>query len=586
MAMVLGIIAISCFGQRVELEELDQIINNGHYKEAIEISKSIDTIDFTVSERAEYNYLLSKIYRSKNEQSNEIHHLMRSRDLFKSIDSLNKVEDINLTIVSVIANNTDDIDEARIYFDEFLKSIEKENNHVILSRAYRELGSIYYNEQPELALEYFKKALKEVEYTDDEFLKGRIYNGLGAVLASDDEVMELDSAMIMYDKAMRIYKKYDRKSWQAVIRQNRAVVYTKQKKYQKALDQYAIVDTSKLDEFKLAVKSYLYRHWGDTYRAMGDYKKALESYEVEKIYMDSIKVDEQKKAIKDIETKYKTAEKELENQMLASDLKINRIFLVSTAIALLLLLIISFLGYNYTTKKRKIAEQEKAIETQKMQTMLREQELNEIDVMLESQEKERQRIANDLHDNLGSLLSALKLNFNTLGKREIQDNSSKKLFEKTEELINETYVQVRNISHLKNLGVIGKEGLLIAVKKMAEKMSVINELEFSVIPFGLNNRLESSLEIVLFRMIQELCSNIIKHSRANEVNIYLTQHDNHQLNIIIEDDGVGFDPQLLNKESSGIGLKNIEKKVEQLGGTFTIDSSKNKGTTIIIDIPL
>jgi len=101
----------------------------------------------------------------------------------------------------------------------------------------------------------------------------------------------------------------------------------------------------------------------------------------------------------------------------------------------------------------------------------------------------------------------------------------------------------------------------------------------------MNERLENQKEIMLFRIIQELGTNIIKHSEATEVNIYLTQHNHTDINIIIEDNGKGFDPKKI-KYNDGIGLKTIEKKVEQMDGTFTIDSVINKGTTIIIDLPL
>jgi signal transduction histidine kinase len=120
---------------------------------------------------------------------------------------------------------------------------------------------------------------------------------------------------------------------------------------------------------------------------------------------------------------------------------------------------------------------------------------------------------------------------------------------------------------------------------MAEKMSVLDKLNIQVIPFGLTERLDNTIEVTLFRMIQELCTNIIKHSQASEVNIYLTQGNTSEINIIIEDNGKGFDPKT-SVSKSGIGLKNIEKKVEQMGGTFTIDSILTKGTTIIIDLPL
>jgi signal transduction histidine kinase len=151
--------------------------------------------------------------------------------------------------------------------------------------------------------------------------------------------------------------------------------------------------------------------------------------------------------------------------------------------------------------------------------------------------------------------------------------------------LEETYQKVRNISHLKNMGMIGNEGLLVAIKKMAEKITIINQLQINVLPFGLTQRLSNSTEVTLFRIVPELCTNIIKHSEADEVNIYLTQHNPDFINIIIEDNGKGFDYKSVTKKD-GIELKSIEKKIEQMGGTFTVDSVISKGTTIIIDLAL
>jgi hypothetical protein len=105
-----------------------------------------------------------------------------------------------------------------------------------------------------------------------------------------------------------------------------------------------------------------------------------------------------------------------------------------------------------------------------------------------------------------------------------------------------------------------------------------------VIPFGLNERLENSLELAIFRMIQELLTNAVKHAQATEITISLTQHENN-LNIIIEDNGKGFNPKNRNK-NEGMGLTHIEKKTEQLGGNFSIDSTEGRGTSILIDLPL
>ena len=97
--------------------------------------------------------------------------------------------------------------------------------------------------------------------------------------------------------------------------------------------------------------------------------------------------------------------------------------------------------------------------------------------------------------------------------------------------------------------------------------------------------MENSLELAVFRMIQELVANAIKHSEASKVNIQLTQHEDN-LNIIVEDNGRGFNRSKLDKSKSGMGLTNIEKHVEHLEGNFTVDSIVGKGTSILIDIPL
>ena len=119
---------------------------------------------------------------------------------------------------------------------------------------------------------------------------------------------------------------------------------------------------------------------------------------------------------------------------------------------------------------------------------------------------------------------------------------------------------------------------------MANNASSINGLEIEVEDYGLSEKIEASLEISIFRVIQELVTNIIKHAKATEATISITQHE-EMLSIIIEDNGIGFD---VRKEihNDGIGLSSIEKRIEHLEGTLEIDSTPEKGTNILIDIPL
>ncbi|AUC17776.1 sensor histidine kinase, partial [Polaribacter reichenbachii] len=224
----------------------------------------------------------------------------------------------------------------------------------------------------------------------------------------------------------------------------------------------------------------------------------------------------------------------------------------ATISTLILISIIATLSLKNSKRKRKLAEQQKELETIKNLTLLKEQEITTINAMVDGQEKERKRIAEDLHDNLGSVLATLKLHFENLKiNREKKKIDQKELFNKTENLIDEAYLKVRRIAHAKNAGVIANQGLLLAVQMMAEKISSADKIQIEVIHFGLDKRLENTLEITLFRIIQELVTNIIKHADAKNATINISLYDKN-LNIIIEDDGKGFDIKKVNL-NNGMG---------------------------------
>ena len=283
-------------------------------------------------------------------------------------------------------------------------------------------------------------------------------------------------------------------------------------------------------------------------------------------------------ALNDIYTKYKTAEIEKENDK-------QQFLLLLACIFILLGGIITYLNLKSSRRKRLLAEQQKEIEKQKNLTLLKEQEINTINAMINGQEKERIRIAEDLHDNIGSVLATLKLHFENLKlNREKKHFNQDDLYDKTEKLIDETYLKVRSIAHAKNAGVIANKGLLVAVKIMAEKISDANKIHIDVIDYGLNKRLENNLEITLFRLIQELITNIIKHANATEATINISLFDKI-LNIIIEDNGKGFN---YNKTTlkEGMGINSIQTRIKYLKGTFDVDSTIGKGTSIIMNIPI
>lgn len=258
----------------------------------------------------------------------------------------------------------------------------------------------------------------------------------------------------------------------------------------------------------------------------------------------------------------------------------NRNWLIAAAMAFFLGLGIAFLLQKNTTKKRKLAEQQQLLEQQKVTTLLKEQELTSIDAMIAGQEKERTKVANELHDDLGSLMATVKLHFDN-----VKVDQKDPALMNAQKLLDEAYQKIRGMAHSKNSGVMANQGLLPAVKKMAKTINETNALEVTVEDFGLGDRMENSLELTIFRIMQELIANIIKHSEASKATIQFTQHE-ERLNIIVEDNGKGFDMSEVKRSASGMGLGTIEKRIEHLEGTFTVDSVLGKGTSILIDIPV
>jgi signal transduction histidine kinase len=244
--------------------------------------------------------------------------------------------------------------------------------------------------------------------------------------------------------------------------------------------------------------------------------------------------------------------------------------------------ILAFIIFRSAKQKAKKERQEQIEEKEKI---LKDLELSTIDAMIQGQEKERERLAVDLHDSVGATLSAARMQFDFLVKNQNDAKYSEELIKKTSRLLEDAYIEIRSMAHLKNSGVMAKNGLLPAVKKLSSNASSTNGLIFEVQSFGLEKRLENSLEISIFRIIQELVTNVIKHANATKGIVHLTNHDDN-LNIMVEDNGIGFNPKLVTKTKTGMGITSIDKRVERLEGEFTIESKKNQGTTIIIDIPL
>ncbi|APZ47135.1 sensor histidine kinase [Polaribacter reichenbachii] len=472
-----------------------------------------------------------------------------------------------------------------------------QNNNVYLFKYYtykiylNEIGLLKtdqkskFDKRTEISLSNFKKLdslinlFKKNNNLNIEYyhLKALIYSFNDSQLALQNLKYELK---LLKAKNHIFFNKYKYENFKEIARK-----LTENKNYNEAIN---YLNKAKIFESKITPirNKFVYNLYiSEMYNGLNKKDSAFNAMKLAFQNSLSLNFKNQNNLISSLEVKNKTVEKEKEILELDAKRKQNLGLLVATISTLILISIIATLSLKNSKRKRKLAEQQKELETIKNLTLLKEQEITTINAMVDGQEKERKRIAEDLHDNLGSVLATLKLHFENLKiNREKKKIDQKELFNKTENLIDEAYLKVRRIAHAKNSGVIANQGLLLALQMMAEKISSADKIQIEVIHFGLDKRLENTLEITLFRIIQELVTNIIKHADAKNATINISLYDKN-LNIIIEDDGKGFDIKKVNL-NNGMGISSIKTRVEHLNGTFKVDATLGKGSSIIIDIPI
>ena len=203
--------------------------------------------------------------------------------------------------------------------------------------------------------------------------------------------------------------------------------------------------------------------------------------------------------------------------------------------------------------------------------------------LLMGEEQERKRIATELHDGMGSMLSTLKLNAETIELDQKQLSEKERIaYRKVIDLIDKACVELRNISH--NMIPTGMEqfGLIQSLHSIIKNINNSGKTIFNLDTYNLNERFNRELELSLYRIALELINNIIKHSYARNATIQLIKNEDN-ITLMVEDDGIGFD---VNTIVEGMGLHNIKSRVDVFNGKFTIDTQPDRGSTFIIEIPI
>ncbi|MEE9361484.1 MAG: ATP-binding protein [Cellulophaga sp.] len=412
------------------------------------------------------------------------------------------------------------------------------------------------------------------------YLKGKIFQLFGFYYELSGDYSKSNN---FYTEAINYFKTLPYASFNYDIKTTfiyKAILEVNRNKLVNSLKYLKEAESDREDKIFTLNRMYISYWKSEVLYKQKKYKIAFDENKRYEYLRDSLEEFKYSTILTELEIKYQTAEKEKQILLEQQKSEKNRNLFIGAIGILFLVSLIAILLQKNTTKKQKLAEQQEEIQKQKIETLIKNQELLSIDAMILGQEKERQKVANELHDDLGSLMATVKLHFDN-----IETDKKNLALKKAKSLLEEAYQKVRGMAHSKHSGVIANQGLLPAVKKMAKTISNANKIKIEVHDFGLKERMENSLELTVFRVIQELLTNMIKHSDATIGSIHLTQHED-SLNVLVEDNGKGFDISKIRASKEGMGLLSIEKRIENLEGNFTIDSIVGRGTSIIIDIPV
>ncbi len=429
------------------------------------------------------------------------------------------------------------------------------------------------------AIKYKLKALEIFKVVGDSNSMASMMNNVGYYYRN---LNQDDKAESYYLPGLELSSRINDRNSMALFHSNLGALYTDKKNFTKSIyhlkKAQEIATAQELPSTLIPV----YKHLGDYYVETGNAQKAKESYDNYTYLKDSLFNSKLAEQFSEMQTKYETTEKENQNQILQKENEINQVQLNRSRtiqwilfVGILFISLIFYLIYsNYKIKQK-----------QKLNETLLAQEQIRAKAVLEAEEKERLRIARDLHDGLGQRLSAAKLNISGLHQTIQTDNDKQELFlTNAIQLLDESVKDVRSISHNLLANGLIKSGLVSAVREFINQINSTNSLRINIETVGLEDRLDPIQENVLYRVLQEVVNNIIKHSQANEVNIQFIRHEN-ELNLLIEDNGIGFNlTEAFDK--GGIGLKNIQSRIEYINGKVDFDSFPNKGTTVNIEIPL
>jgi signal transduction histidine kinase len=514
-------------------------------------------------------------------------------------------------------------DQAIQFYDEGRKVFESNNDSLLAARSYDILQLLYYNiDDYDKGIEYGEKSVKLLRTADDSVWLGTALNNLGMtylkkkmydkaelvfgeamkigertgnsnVIASQMLNMgELDLQLGKYEKlktffsrALELFTQLQSDEGMVIALRGLSIYHFYRKEFIKARD-YG------LQSLEIANRANLLIEKKKTLETLSHVSFALHDVITGDKYLrtvnalsDTVISERIRKTVLEMESRFETRQKESRIRQLESDTRIKELtisrknvfnyILIGGLGALLLISLLFFRNYRQKQKlqQKRITE----LETEK--------QLAAMEAVLKGEEQERTRLAKDLHDGLGGMLSGIKYSLNTMKGNLIMTPDNAQAFERSMDMLDSSIKEMRRVAHNMMPEALVKFGLDTALKDFCNDINQSGALKVNYQSIGLSdNVIDQTTAITVYRIVQELLNNTMKHAAARNAIVQVSK-SNGLLAVEVEDDGKGFDAGIL-KKVKGIGWDNIQHRVEFLKGKVDVNSQPGKGTSVHFEINL
>lgn len=433
-----------------------------------------------------------------------------------------------------------------------------------------------------------REALPFFAQVDNRYYASSLYQNISGIYFDEGRYREADR---FADSALHYLDRNDRSNMAAAIRMSKGLALVKTGRSEEG-NRYLLealpiaraeADYKVAREICLSLSetAALDRRWEEAYRYHLEYA----------LFNDSLRQEEAKQRMLEMETRYRNEKLQLEvsnleqkNQLIATrSAHVRRVYL-TTLVSAALVIALFVLLYIIQRRRTELGRQAAILQEEKIRRYEKEREVAVLDSMLKGQESERSRVAKDLHDGVGSMLCGVKLSLSSMQGNMIITGEQARTYARSLEQLDAAIAEMRRVAHNMMPEALLRSGVVHAVNALVRSLNLSGSLEILFEHHHFDRRLSTDFEVILYRLVQELLNNIVKHSGARRAIVQLSMHE-QTVNLVVEDDGKGFDPALW-EASTGMGFQNLKNRVEYLHGKIHLTTAPGEGSSFLVELPL